>query len=404
VQHAPSPLPDRVVLTWAGDPTTSQDITWRTDTTVTRAFAELAVAEAGPQFVERAKRVPADSETFTSDLGSSRYHSLRLTDLEPKTKYAYRVGDGVNWTEWFHFTTASAEPEPFSFIYFGDAQNDVRSLWSRVIREAHLDAPRANFMLHAGDLINRANRDAEWGEWFGAGAWLNAMTPSIATPGNHEYERDENRERAISRHWKPQFAFPRNGPAGLEESVYWIDYQGTRIVSLNSNEKHREQAEWLEGVLADNPNNWTIVTYHHPMYSAAVDRDNPHLREIWQPIFDKYRVDLALQGHDHAYARSTLEVPHNVPEGVNAKSGSTVYVVSVSGPKMYEVQEGRDFVPRSASGVQLYQLIHIDGDELRYEARLATGELYDAFTLKKREGQPNELIEQVPETEELRRR
>ena len=169
VQHAPSPLPDRVVLTWAGDPTTSQDITWRTDTTVTRAFAEFAVAEAGPQFVQRAQRFPAASETFTSDLGSCRYHSLRLTDLEPKTKYAYRVGDGVNWTEWYHFTTASADPEPFSFIYFGDAQNDVRSLWSRVIREAHLDLPRADFMLHAGDLINRANEDAGWGEWFGAG-------------------------------------------------------------------------------------------------------------------------------------------------------------------------------------------------------------------------------------------
>ena len=140
------------------------------------------------------------------------------------------------------------------------------------------------------------------------------------------------------------------------------------------------------------------------MYSAAVNRDNPHLREIWQPIFDKYRVDLALQGHDHAYARSTLEVPHNVPEGTSAKSGSTVYVVSVSGPKMYDVQQGRPFIPRSAAGAQLYQLIHIDGDQLRYEARLATGQLYDAFSLKKRNRQPNELIEQVPDTEELLRR
>jgi hypothetical protein len=39
----------------------------------------------------------------------------------------------------------------------------------------------------------------------------------------------------------------------------------------------------------------------------------------------------------------------------------------------------------------------------RYEARLATGELYDAFKLKKRAGQPNELIEKVPDTEELHR-
>jgi hypothetical protein len=37
--------------------------------------------------------------------------------------YAYRVGDGTHWSEWFHARTAANEPEPFSYIYFGDAQN-----------------------------------------------------------------------------------------------------------------------------------------------------------------------------------------------------------------------------------------------------------------------------------------
>ncbi len=45
-------------------------------------------------------------------------------------------------------------------------------MWSRVIREAYSDAPKAKFMIHAGDLINNAEKDAEWGEWFGAGGWL----------------------------------------------------------------------------------------------------------------------------------------------------------------------------------------------------------------------------------------
>ena len=406
-QHGPSPLPDRIVLTWTGDPARSQDITWRTDSEVDAACAEFAVAEPGPQFATRAKRVDAKSESFTSDLGDCRMHSVHLADLSPKTKYAYRVGDGIHWSEWFHFTTAAAEPEPFTFVYFGDAQNEVRSLWSRVIREAHLDAPRAAFMLHAGDLVNRANRDAEWGEWFGAGGWLNAMTPSIATPGNHEYARDEDDRRRLTDHWRPQFAFPQNGPDGLKESVYWIDYQGVRIISLNSNEQQEEQVPWVEEVLADNPSRWTIVTFHHPLYSAAKDRDNARLRNLWKPIFDKHRVDLVLQGHDHAYARSSLDVPdvptENVAAGVNAKTGPTVYVVSVSGPKMYDVKEGRPFISRSASGAQLYQLIHIDGDELLYEARVATGELYDSFLLKKREGEVNELVEKVPDTPELRK-
>jgi hypothetical protein len=73
----------------------------------------------------------------------------------------------------------------------------------------------------------------------------------------------------------------------------------------------------------------------------------------------------------------------------------TVYVVSVSGPKLY-VGEVRDFAKRIAYQTHLFQVITIDEDELRYSALTATGALYDAFTLKKRPGRPNELRELLP--------
>ena len=160
------------------------------------------------------------------------------------------MGDGQNWSEWFHFQTASAEPEPFSFIYFGDAQNDIRSMWSRVLREAYGDAPNARFMIHAGDLINTAESDAEWGEWFGAGSWLNAMVPSVPVPGNHEHVKTEDgQRRQLSHHWRPQFTLPENGPEGLEETCYTLTYQNLRIIGLNSNEQFETQAAWLDQVL-----------------------------------------------------------------------------------------------------------------------------------------------------------
>ena len=407
VQHAPSPLADRVILTWSGDPARTQDVTWRTDTTVKLAFVEYAAATGGPYFVNNAIRIVARTTPFESDLGPCHLHTARMGALAPATRYVYRVGDGTNWSEWFQFSTASADPQPFRFIYFGDAQNDIRSMWSRVIREAQADAPRASFMLHAGDLVNRANRDAEWGEWFGAGGWLNAMMPSLATPGNHEYERvsEDDDTRQLSRHWQPIFAFPENGPEGLEElkeTVYWIDYQGVRFISLNSNTQLQAQIPWLERVLANNPCRWTIVTFHHPVFSTASGRDNAELRAIWKPLLDKYRVDLVLQGHDHSYGRTGLEVPENLTTGVRLQQQATVYVVSVSGPKQYALDR-RELFKRAASGAQLYQIISIDGDRLRYEAHLAHGQLYDAFELVKRPGQPNQLIEQIPPVEESRK-
>ena len=424
VAHRPTAIPDRILLTWTSDPSVSQTVTWRTDSSVTNAnaYAEYAVADDGPRFPALAAKTKAKTTVLTTDLGEAHYHEARFLNLRPQTKYAYRVGDGTNWSEWNHFMTANNRAEPFQFVYFGDAQNENKSHWSRVVRQAYRDAPKASFLLHAGDLVNTANSDADWGEWFYASGFIHRTVPCIATPGNHEYykvekekgeeteeEENENEEeeevRLLSCHWQPTFAFPANGPAKLQDTVYWIDYQGTRIVSLNSNEQQRIQAEWLQSVLADNPNKWTIITFHHPIYSTKVGRDNPELRSLWQPVFDKYRVDLVLQGHDHTYGRTKLMTfGENIPQGITkrSKAGGTMYVVSISGPKMYELGR-RPFMRRAAEETQLYQIIAVDGDELRYEARTAIGRLYDAFTLRKRPRKPNKLIEQIPNTTERRR-
>lgn len=408
--HAPRPLPDRIVLTWRSDPATTQAVTWRTDTSVARSVAEIAVANENGRDLKPAS-IPAKTEAFTSSLGEAHYHSVEFTGLTPETLYAYRVGDGANWSEWFHFRTASSEARPFSFIYFGDAQNDIRTHWSRVFREAFRESPRAAFTLHAGDLINNAHNDAQWGEWFGAPAWVNATIPVVPTPGNHEYARvDEKNEKAprlLSRNWRPQFTLPENGPANLPdvaETAYYFDYQGARIISLDSNTKQKEQTAWLREVLKNNPQRWTVLTFHHPIFSPARDRDNPALREAWKPIFDEFKVDLVLTGHDHTYAR-TGDIGGRVAVGTtNTLKGynqaydpaiGTVYVVSVSGPKMYNITDDT-WARRIGEDTQLYQVITIDGDELRFEARTATNRLYDAFTLKKRAGRPNELIEALP--------
>jgi 3',5'-cyclic AMP phosphodiesterase CpdA len=406
--YKPTVLPDRVILTWSGDPATTQAVTWRTSTDVAKGLAEIAVAEGGPMFTEAATSVAATSQNLTTDLNEARFHTVQFHNLKPSTKYAYRVGDGVNWSEWFHFTTASDRDEPFSFIYFGDAQNDIRSMWSRVIREAYGDAPKARFMIHAGDLINRAEADAEWGEWFGAGHWLNAMMPSVPVPGNHEQAKLDEGGHRLSHHWRPQFALPENGPPGLEETCYTLIYQGVLFVGLNSNEKIDEQIPWLDKVLSENKCSWVVCAFHHPIFSTGKDRDNKALREHWKPILDKHRVDLVLQGHDHTYGRTGLETPliapetvANVPTGLNTRDSKTgtVYVVSVSGPKQYDLQR-HEFMKRQGQDTQLYQIIHIDGNTLKYEARTAVGEVYDAFTLVKQSGDINKLIERIPDTPE----
>jgi hypothetical protein len=386
VLHRPSPLPDRIILTWADEPSTTQTVTWRTDTSVAKAAGEIAEAEDGPGFVKKAQQFLATTESFESDLNQANYHSITFRGLKPNTQYVYRVGNGANWSEWNQFRTAAAGPAPLEFIYVGDAQNNLWDLWSRVIRQGYTEAPKTRFIIHAGDLVNRAHRDAEWGEWHRAAGWINRSIPSVPTPGNHEYGG-----RRLAPHWRPQYTLPHNGLSDLPETNYFYDIQGVRVVVLNSNVQREQQAEWLEKLLANNPNKWTVATFHHPIFSSARGRDNKELREMWQPVFDKYRVDLVMTGHDHTYARTNLVTGSNVQSG---KAG-TVYVVSVSGPKMYKL-ERNDRMQRAAQDTQLFQVVRIDGDKLVYEARTARGILYDSFELQKRRGQANKLTNRVP--------
>jgi len=394
VIHRPTPIPDRIILTWAGDPTSSQAVTWRTDSTVAKPVAEIAEAGDGPDFIKKAVTHKAASESFQSDLNTAQYHSVRFTGLKPATMYAYRVGDGYNWSEWNQFRTAEPGPTPVEFLYVGDAQNDIYQLWSRLIRQGYSEAPKVRFIVHAGDLVNRASRDAEWGEWHAAAGWINRSVVAMPTPGNHEYG-----SKQLTTHWRPQFTLPENGVKGLEETNYYVDIQGIRMIALNSNRMQKEQAAWLDQLLTNNPNRWTVLTFHHPVYSAARSRDNKEIRETWQPIIDKHRVDIVLTGHDHTYARSNLRTGMNTQEG----TAGTVYVVSVSGPKMYNLDRA-DWMQRAAEDTQLCQIIRINGDTLQYEARTARGILYDSFDLKKQDGRPNQLVNKVPQTSEYRRK
>ena len=525
----PSAYPDRIVLNWSDDPATSLSVTWRTDTTVEDAVAQVVLAKPEPSFYTQAETVAATTEVLDlteidGEQLTSHYHSATFRNLQPDTLYAYRVGDGEHWSEWFHARTASDAPDPMSFIYFGDAQNNLRSHWSRAIRAAYQHAPDARFMIHAGDLVDNAHRNIEWGEWHQAGSFIHSMLPSLPVPGNHEYgpydvrvvpdtfrvvaeradttmegtvyEPDGDTEpfvasvqsadgpngwagtwryvidnndysgpltlqsngdgwtgsivntsgrdvprpdaefalqdvrvtgdslearfqlnvekegrESLSAHWRPGFTLPMNGAPGFKESTYVLDIQGVRVIGLNTEPALNDpaalnaQTAWLDSVLTDTSQRWTVVTYHHPMFSSGEGRDNPELRSTWKPLFDEHQVDLVLQGHDHTYARGRAE---NLAQGVNTRSpvGGTVYVNSVSGAKMYEIQpdrwdeHGSVEMERAAENTQLFQVVRVEGDTLRFRAYTVTGQLYDAFELVRRNDAPSAFRSLMPDGSE----
>ncbi|GAA5069354.1 hypothetical protein HNP84_008944 [Thermocatellispora tengchongensis] len=390
--HKPSPIPDRIILIPTTTPATSQRVTWRAEATADTAQAEIleaprALGQVAPPAGAVANVKAIASTPVNTTLGyASTYHTVEFTGLKPNTRYTYRVGDGTNWSAWTDFTTAAAGFEPFSFIYYGDAQNYIDSAVPRVFRQAFADRPQAKAIVNAGDLIDSANSEEQWGQWFRAGGFIDGQINNISIPGNHEYSG------GLSTFWRPQFPYPDNGPgnAELKQTAYTLDYQGVRFIGLDSNHQSNAtlmaaQTAWLEGLLKNNPNKWTVVTFHHPVYSTTGSRNNPNVRAQWAPLFEKYGVDLVLQGHDHSYGRGNQ---------VAARKTATVhngvaYVVSVSGGKMYALNNGENWtgngaeVRSTSQNTQLYQLIDVTKDTITFEARYANGEHHDGFVIRK---------------------
>ena len=391
--------PQRVILGWTGDPAHTQAVTWRTAKLAETPQVQFAPSSANPEFVAGA--ITAQAKSASLDIGNGQTvatYRANLQGLKPDTRYLYRVGDGKNWGEWNGFHTASDQPKKFRFLYVGDAQNDIKSRWSRLIRAAYTKAPKAAFIIHAGDLVASGYRDDLWGEWYDSMGFIAATIPSLPVPGNHETEKPAGAPKSLALPpiWGQQFTYPLDGPSVPGGESYYLDYQGARFISLNvnmmENEKDFEavrptvekQVAWLEETLKDNPNRWTVVFQHQGMYSMAHGRNYVKMREMLLPLYDKYGVDLVLQGHDHLYARSKKLAGG---KAVAADASGTVYMISVSGPKMYEVdQTFEPLMAKVITNTQMFQTVDVDPEKMVLHAYSSEGEELDGFQLQKKDG------------------
>ena len=71
---------------------------------------------------------------------------------------------------------------------------------------------------------------------------------------------------------------------------------------------------------------WIFVMMHKPMYSSISKQLEEYIiRDKYQNIFDKYNVDLVLQGHNHIYTRTfPLSLnPSNISQPVVDQIGSS---------------------------------------------------------------------------------
>ena len=146
------------------------------------------------------------------------------------------------------------------------------------------------FVLMMGDNLYGSEKAEDFEKKFSAvyKPLLDNKVKFYASLGNHDLPIQMNYE-----------AFNMNG-----KEYYRFKKGNVAFYALNSNYMDKKQIQWFEGELAKDTSEWKVAFMHHPPYSSGGKHgSDKQLREVVEPIFIKYGVNVVLTGHDHFYER-----------------------------------------------------------------------------------------------------
>lgn len=379
---------DRVTLTPGEDFVTQRTIAWRSGEKPRGAKLLLQRISAKGDTLRPVVYEPK-SQVVVSRSGQGCYYQVHLDSLQPGTTYLYRIQMAGGASAAAGFTMPQQE-QNYNFVYIGDVQDPAGGESAANFRYLLRSGVPTDFYAFSGDQIEGPT-DAYWSTWYASLQGLAMRTPIIAAAGNHEYLK-RGFLRDLDPRWVPQFGYPMNGPEGWEGRSYYIDFPLMRFIVLDTTDimwlsainRHRA---WLREALSSSKQRWQVVMFHHAVDCVREGRKNLVMHYAFKDILIEGGADLVLQGHDHGYARATTR----------SNTGDTIppaFVISSASPKLY--RNGFDPVhDRIGSGMQLYQRIHVDYDQIRYASyrfppvKLAPGDtieseskrLYDSIVI-----------------------
>jgi len=231
------------------------------------------------------------------------------------------------------FTSKSTKEEEsdhksdFNFVAVGDW--DCKSETKDTVENILEQDPEV--VLALGDLSYNGNAEC----------WLDIIEPisektKIAI-GNHETDSSK-----ILRDYMQYF--------DLEKQYYSFNYKNVHFIGLSTEIPYEEGSKQYEFVVQDlkkyskDPSiDWIVAFFHRQAYSSGGGPDDEDdFTETYHPLFDKYNVVLALQGHFHAYERSYPITFNSEDEGKP--------IVTNTDPNTYINPKGTIFVTAGTGG------------------------------------------------------
>lgn len=408
-----SPFADHIHVSFAGPADTTLAFNWRSDLDTLASAVLLGTDEAAVQAADGpgpgVARYDGHTMRYSPRSGgtATRVHEVHVCGLTPGTRYYYKVGGPGHWSRVYAVSTSPpiGTTEPWSFAATGDSRGNEENAWA--LAQQMVLASGVDLQVFSGDAVVVGNVQQQWDEeFFGPTNGTFSVQDSLAqipfmmANGNHDL---------LATNYLAQFAFPQErspDETGNGEEWYSFDYGNAHFVFLNDTVFNvrviaGSQRAWLEEDLRRADANranvpWIFVVHHKPLYTCLSNHaPQIDLRSAWQPLFDRYHVDVVIAGHNHVYERSrpifgltgvegnvaATEGSNYEPRIVGGVPSGTVYIVAAGvGAPLYRVGTDCPTTTPAGQSVRNYVQFDITGRRLRARVfRVLDGMVIDEF-------------------------
>jgi predicted phosphodiesterase len=189
---------------------------------------------------------------------------------------------------------------------------------------------KPEIVLTVGDHSYRKSADC----WFDTVSPLDTDGKLKIAFGEHDIDDNLTKYKTYLRHFN------------LTDPYYSFDYQNVHVLAmataknmvipyLSNSAQYDFVKNDLKSAHENKDINWIVVLSYRPLYSStSIHSGKAELQDLYHPLFDKYGVDLVLQGHNHNYQR-TYPLGYNIADShspIILDNNASIYNNELSGP------------------------------------------------------------------------
>ena len=249
----------------------------------------------------------------TNEYGLDHQHTYTIPNLLPGTMCYYRVTAGAEQYAGAFRAAPPGAAVKVKFLAYGDTRSypaDHDRVAARIVAHYTADPDLQTFILSVADLVYNGDLETDWDNQFFSSLYPNIRTMLAGLPY----------QSAMGNHERTGVGFMKYFPYPYVAGRYWsFDYGPTHFAVVDQYTPYStgtDQLVWLENDLASTTKPWKFVCLHEPGWSAGGGHgNNTSVQTYIQPLCQAYDVAAVFGGHNHYYARASVNGVEHVTAG-----------------------------------------------------------------------------------------